>query len=119
MIKIYDQTTYLDIEDNADLETTLEVMEELDEIYKKRSENNELNITINKRTLYYSTLYVLNDLTSLDAISVITDSLRFWEKFSVEEQEKLFNEISKKVNDNLIVDKTITYWISKQTNSIF
>lgn len=119
MIKIYDQTSYLEVDDNSDLETVLTVMDDLDDIYKKRSEDSKELISINKRTLFYSTLYVLENNDSEDRIEIVTDSLRFFDKFTSQEQDKLVLEISKQIDNKSINDEMIISFVEKNSNLIF
>jgi hypothetical protein len=114
MIRIYDHSPIVDIEASTDLDTALKVMENLDEIYKKRSLEKKDYISIHKRVLYFSTLYVVSNKINENSILVLQSVIEYWDKFSNIEQEELLNKISSFVKEEKIVDKILSSWLKNK-----
>lgn len=110
MIRIYDGEHGLEIDDHADIDDVLEVMEKLDEVYKHRSEIVSDLITIHKDILFYSLLYIIDNINH-DSMHIIKEGIKYWDNFSKEQQKEFFEKLLSNYENKELVDNEIQSWI--------
>lgn len=110
MIRIYGETPELEISNNADIQDVIEVMEELDDLYKERSNKNQEYLTVKRDTLYTSFLYVIDNLTQNNEY-VIEEVINLWDKFDSEQKDTILDKLFVQLDN--IADEKIHTWYEK------
>lgn len=116
MIRLYDATFDYEISDEADLDEVLLTMDKIDESYKRREKIPSEFISIHIDSLYFAILYVIEKEND-KAIKIIKDGIKFWEKFSEEQQEKIISELSIKLGNPNLMDQNIENWLESFTKT--
>jgi hypothetical protein len=113
MIKIFGADHELELKDKVDLNEVLEVMNELDEVYKKNSQKNSNMISIDKDILFYTFEYAIK--ANYENITIIIVSIiKYWDKFSKDQQDFVLKNINKLVEKKIIDDDNIKNWLLNQ-----
>lgn len=113
MIKIYDDNLNVDIPDNCDVEDVIKVMEELDEVYKKRSKNSSNLISVHKDTLIIA-FYAMMDQSGSELDRILHEIKSAWDKFTLIQKDKLTTHIEEMIEKEIITDPEIIAWIKTQ-----
>ena len=117
MIRIYGETPELEIDNNADIQDVIEVMEQLDEVYKQRSNKTNDFLTVRKETLYTSFLYVINNLSEQNTY-VIEEVINLWERFDKSQQDNILDKLFIQL-DNIADEKIHTWYEKHQPSGIY
>lgn len=113
MIKIFGADHELELKDKVDLNEVLEVMNELDEVYKKNSQKNSNMISIDKDILFYTFEYSIK-ANDENITTIMIAIIKYWDKFSTDQQDYILKNINKLVEKEIIDDDNITNWLENQ-----
>lgn len=113
MIKIFGADHELELQDKVDLNEVLEVMDKLDEVYKRNSQKNSNMISIDKDILFYTFEYSIK-ASDENIITIMIAIIKYWDKFSKEQQDFILKNINKLVEKKIIDDDNIKNWLLNQ-----
>ena len=113
MIKIYDDNLNVDIPDNCDVEDVIKVMEELDEVYKKRSKTFSNLVSVHVDTLIIA-FYAMMDQGGKEFDRILHELKTAWDKLTQLQKDKLTTHIEEMIEKEIITDPEIIAWIKTQ-----
>ena len=88
-------------------------MEKLDDVYKHRSEIVSDLITIHKDILFYSLLHIIDNVNH-DSLHIIKEGIKYWDTFSKEQQNIVFQKLLANYENRDLIDQEIQSWIESK-----